>query len=152
MPSNSALSLLGYLPSTTLLQKRPVTFKPDSFWREICIVRFQIVNLARSAAFAYAITILIPGLSSLFQLSGIMLYLNRKAHHNHRQRLCEMLTFSQPVLYGRSIEKKSKRCFWFDLEELVSGGTTLWKALCLQMNERKTSECAMRISTNCVMN
>ena len=46
-----------------------------------------MVNLARSAALAYAITSLISGLSSLFQLSCMLLHLNREAYQNHRQGL-----------------------------------------------------------------
>ena len=58
-----------------------------SLWREICIVRFKMVNLASIAALAYAITTLDFGLSSLFQLSCILPLLIGEVYHNHRQRL-----------------------------------------------------------------
>ena len=50
------------------------------------------VNLARSAALAYTITTLISGLSSPFQLSCILISINREAYCNNRQKLFEMLT------------------------------------------------------------
>ena len=82
-----------------------------AFWREICIVRFLTVNLADRAAPAYVITSLNSGLSWLFQVSCILLYLNREGNHNHRQRPCERLTFSQRVRSGKVLKKKSKRRF-----------------------------------------
>ena len=80
-----------------------------------------MVNLARSLALACAITTLLSGLSSLFQPSCILLYLNREAHRSHRQRLCEMLTFSQPVRSGKVIKKKAKLRFW-----VRPGRTRVW--------------------------
>ena len=48
-----------------------------------------MVNLARSAAFCCTITTLIRGLTSLLQLSCILLSINREAYHNNRQRCLE---------------------------------------------------------------
>ena len=53
-----------------------------------------MVNLARSAALCCTITTLICGLTSLLQLSGILLCINREAYRHNRQRCIEMLTFS----------------------------------------------------------
>ena len=50
-----------------------------------------MVNLARSAALCCAITTFICGLTSLFQLSCILLSINREAYRNDRQRCLEML-------------------------------------------------------------
>ena len=78
------------------------------------------------------ITTLISGLSPLFKFSCILPFLNREAYHNHRQRLLKMSTFSPPLVRsGKVIKKNTKRCFWIRLEELVSGGTILWKILCI---------------------
>ena len=63
----------------------------------------NMVNLARSAALSCTITTLICGLTSLFQLSRILLSINREAYRNNKQRCLEMLTFSK---------KKAKRRFW----------------------------------------
>ena len=48
-----------------------------------------MVNLARSAAFCCTITTLIRGLTSLLQLSCILLSINREAYRNNRQRCLE---------------------------------------------------------------
>ena len=55
-----------------------------------------MVNLARSAALAYAITTLISSVSAKVQLSLILLYLNQEIKRiiTIDQTLCKMLTLS----------------------------------------------------------
>ena len=83
-----------------------------AFWHEICIVRLQAVNLAGRAAPAYAIRTLISGLSWLFQVSCILLFLNREGHHKYRQRPWEMLTFSQRIRSGKEVEAAFCQSTW----------------------------------------
>ena len=109
------------------------TVKPHRFknclvdWWEICwLVKWSevnMVNLARSATLCCTITTLICGLTSLLQLSCILLSLNREAHRNNRQRCLEMLTFSLTHYSSRVTKRKAKRrfgirpgrtCVWWD--------------------------------------
>ena len=79
-----------------------------------------MVNLARSAALCCTITTLICGLTSLLQLSGILLCINREAYRHNRQRCIEMLTFSS--IRSRKVTKtKAKRRFW-----IRPGRTRVW--------------------------
>ena len=64
------------------------------------------VNLARSTTLCCAITTLICGLTSLFQLSCILLSINREAYRNNKQRCLEMLTFSS---IRSRVTKRSKK-------------------------------------------
>ena len=83
-----------------------------------------MVNSARTAAVACAITTLISDLSSLFQPSCILLYLNQEAYHNHRKRLCEMFhLFLSRYTSVRSERKNRSDVSEYVLEELVFGGT-----------------------------
>ena len=79
-----------------------------------------MVNLARSAALCCTITTLICGLTSLLQLSGILLCINREAYRHNRQRCIEMLTFSS-IRSRRVTKRKAKRRFW-----IRPGRTRVW--------------------------
>ena len=77
-----------------------------------------MVNLARRAALCCTITTLICSLTSLLQLSCILLPLNREAHRNNRQRYLEMLTFSWTHYSSRVTKTKAKRRFWIRPERM----------------------------------
>ena len=79
-----------------------------------------MVNLARSAALCWTITTLICGLTSLLQLSGILLCINREAYRHNRQRCIEMLTFSS-IRSRKVTKRKAKRRFW-----IRPGRTRVW--------------------------
>ena len=58
------------------------------------ITSFGKGSLARSGAHVFTFAALISGLSSLYQLSSLLLSLNQKAYRDSRQSCVQMLTFS----------------------------------------------------------
>ena len=110
------------------------------------------MNHARSATLCCTITTLICGLTSLFQLSCILLSINREAYRNNRQRCLEKLTFSSICSRVTKRSKKQNDDTGFGLGELVSDGTTFWTVSCLQKNGRKISEWAKTIFTSYEVN
>jgi len=79
-----------------------------------------MVSLARSGALVLTVAALISGLSSLYQLSSLLLSLNQEAYRNSRQRCVQMLTFSQPLRSSKT-KRKAKRRFW-----IRPGRTSVW--------------------------
>ena len=68
-----------------------------------------MVNLARSAALAYAITTLTSSLSALVQLSWILLFLNQETHHKHRpETLKNVNSFVSPGELGHNFHHADK--------------------------------------------
>jgi len=87
-----------------------------------------MVSLARSGALVFTFAALISGLSSLYQLSSLLLSLNQEAHRNSGQSCVQMLTFSQP-LRSSETKRKANADSGFGLDgELLFGGTILWTA------------------------
>jgi len=86
-----------------------------------------MVSLARSGALVFTFAALISGLSSLYQLSSLLLSLNQEAYRS-RQSCVQMLTFSQP-LRSSETKRKANADSGFGLGgELLFGGTILWTA------------------------
>ena len=87
----------------------------------------NMVNLARSAALCCTITTLICGLTSLLQLSCILLDETIANRQRNRQRCLEMLTFSS-IRSCRVTKRKAKDDAGFGLGEL-SLRTRVWSNL-----------------------
>jgi len=86
-----------------------------------------MVSLERSGALVFNFAALISGLSSLYQLSSLLLSLNQKAYRNSRQSSVQMLPFSLP-LRSSETKRKANADSGFGLGELLFGGTILWTA------------------------
>ena len=91
-----------------------------------------MVSLARSGALVFTFTALISGLSSLYQLSILLLSLNQEAYRNSRQRCVLMLTFFQP-LRSSETKRKAKRLFWMFVYFLWTDSQSTFSAVLLTL-------------------
>jgi len=107
--------------SLAVYTAKPIRFENGCvFWREIWLAgantEVNMVSLARSGALVFTFAALISGLSSLYQLSSLLLPLNHEAYRNSRQNCVQMLTFSQPL---RETKRKANADSGFGLGELL---------------------------------